>query len=417
MRALNLMRRPIGVVVATAAVVSFTAGCATGATDAASSASAKAESSSAAPAASQASGSAECPTGDALTIGLLTPMTGFAANYGPEAQAGLQLALDEAGNAAGGRSITVVTADEDVTDPSQTLERLKQMVESDGASIIVGPIFGSSQQAVAAYLKQKNVPMFTMLGGGENLAGSGTGFVWPAADNRTAAPLGTYAAEELGYKKIATLAPDYAYGHDAIDGATKAFEAAGGTVEQQQWVPLGTTDMLQYATKLDQNVDALLMWLVPSDAAAFIKEYRNLGIKVPLLLFQGVFDPTFQEMGDQVLGEIGLNEYNHLLDYPANKSFVEAYGAKNGGQIPNQTTAFAYQVGKNIVTALDADCGDASTAALRTALADRPLDTIIGPAKYSADGLATSNRVIVKAVKGTDGRFEWEPVKTYENVG
>lgn len=80
------------------------------------------------------------------------------------------------------------------------------------------------------------------------------------------------------------------------------------------------------------------MWLVPTDAAAFVREYRNLGIKVPLLMFQGVFDPTFQEVGDQLIGEVGLNEYNPNLDNPANKAFVEAYTAKYGG-IPNQTTA------------------------------------------------------------------------------
>lgn len=412
-------RRRFGALMSTVAVVSLTAACATGAADSAPAASSKPAASAAASSAA-ASGSASalaCAPGEDLTIGLLTPLTGFAANYGPEAAAGLTQALVESANAAGGRTITVVTADEDVTDPSQTLERLKQMVETDGADIIVGPIFGSTQQAVAAYLKQQNVPMFTILGGGENLAGEGTGFLWPAADNRTAAPLGTYAAEDLGYKKVATLAPDYAYGHDAIDGITKAFEAAGGTVAQQQWVPLGTTDMLQYATKLDQNVDALAMWLVPSDAAAFIKEYRNLGIKVPLLLFQGIFDPTFQEMGGQVQDEIGLNEYNHLLDNPANAAFLEGYGAANDGAIPNQTTAFAYQVGRNIVTALEADCGDATTAGLRTALADIPLDTVIGAAHYSPEGMAVSNRVVVKATKGADGRYEWEPIKTYENVG
>ncbi len=351
-----------------------------------------------------------------IVIGLVAPTSGFAADYGPEAAQGLELALKEAKNEAGGSTIKVVKVDEDVLDSSQTLERIKKLVESDGADIVLGPIFGSNQQAVSAYLTQQGVPMFTMLGGDTELAGKSSAFIWPAADTKTAGPLGTYAAEELGYKKIATLAPDYAYGRNAIEGAAKAFGAAGGEVGQQQWVPLGTTDMLQYATALDKSVDALVMWLVPTDAAAFVREYRNLGIRVPLLMFQGIFDPTFQEVGNLLQGVIGLNEYNHLLDNDANKAFTDAYAAEHDGAVPNQTTAFAYVVAKNVVTALNETDGDASVEALRKALDGRELDTVIGKASYDADGVAASDRTVVEATKMGD-RFEWKPIKTYENVG
>ncbi|CAB4365421.1 MAG: ABC transporter substrate-binding protein [Actinobacteria bacterium] len=351
-----------------------------------------------------------------ITVGVLAPQTGFAANYGPEAQQGIDLALAELG-VDSSVTVKIVTADEDVLDPSATLERLKKMVETDGADVVIGPVFGSTQQAVAPYLAGKGVPWFSFLGAGTDLATKGSAFIWPGADALTAAPLGEYAATDLHYKKIATLAPDYAYGHDVITGATDAFKAAGGQVVQQQWVPLGTTDMLQYATSMDKSVDALLMWLVPSDAAAFVREYRNLGIKVPLLMFQGVFDPTFQEVGSQLLGEIGLNEYNPNLDNAANKAFVAAYKAKYGGGIPNQTTAFAYTVMKVIVAGVEKSGGDTSLKGLRTAISGLKLDTVIGPATYSADGIASSNRTIVKAAKAADGTYLWEPVKTYEGVG
>lgn len=350
-----------------------------------------------------------------ITVGLLAPQTGFAANYGPEAQQGIDLALAELG-ADAGVTVKFVTADEDVLDASQTLERVKKMVETDGAQIVLGPVFGSTQQAVAPYLSDKGIPWFSFLGASQDLATGGSAFIWPGADQLTAAPLGEYAGTDLGYKKIATLAPDYAYGHDVITGAAEAFTAAGGEVVQQQWVPLGTTDMLQYATSMDTSVDALLMWLVPTDAAAFVREYRNLDIKVPLLMFQGVFDPTFQEIGDQLIGEVGLNEYNPNLDNPANKAFVEAYKAEFGG-IPNQTTAFAYTVTNVIVAGATKSSGDVSLEGLRTALNGLQLDTVIGPATYNADGIASSNRTIVTAAKADDGTFIWEPGKTYEGVG
>ena len=62
-----------------------------------------------------------------ITVGVLAPQTGFAANYGPEAQQGIDLALAELG-VDSSVTVKIVTADEDVLDPSATLERLKKMV-------------------------------------------------------------------------------------------------------------------------------------------------------------------------------------------------------------------------------------------------------------------------------------------------
>lgn len=351
-----------------------------------------------------------------ITVGVLAPQTGFAANYGPEVQQGVDLALAQLG--ADELTVKIVTADEDVLDASQTLERLKKLVETDGAQIVLGPIFGSTQQAVAPYLSQEGIPWFSMLGASQELAGEGgSAFIWPGADELTAGPLGEYAASDLKYKRIATLAPDYAYGHAVIDGAVEQFEAAGGEVVQQQWVPLGTTDMLQYATNMDKSVDAVLMWLVPTDAASFVREYRNLGLKMPLLMHLGIFDPTFQEVGNLLVGEIGLNEYNPHLDNEKNKAFVSAYQAAGNSGVPNQTTAFAYTVMNVIAKAVQESGGDTSVDALRKALGGVALDTVIGPAQYTADGIASSPRVIVKAAKGADGTYVWEPLKTYENIG
>lgn len=350
-----------------------------------------------------------------VTVGLLAPQSGFAANYGPEAQQGIDLALAELGDDAAVQ-IELVIADEDVLDPSQTLERVKKLVESDGVDVVIGPVFGSSQQAVAPYLTQQGIPMFAFMGARSSLATDGSAFIWPGADEYTATPMGEYAGTELGYTKVATLAPDYAYGQDVIAGAVAAFEATGGEVVQQQWVPLGTTDMLQYATSMDQSVDALIMWLVPADAATFVREYRNLGIDVPLLMIQGVFDPTFQEIGTELVGELGMNEYNPGLDNERNVAFVEAYGAAHDGAIPNQTTAFAYTVMDVVAQGAAAAGGDMSLDSLRAAVSGIEFETVIGPATYSADGIAASNRYIVEAAEA-DGGFVWTPIATFEGIG
>ena len=368
---------------------------------------------------------AGCATGDSdvpetdgtkITVGLVAPQSGFSANYGPEARRGVDLALEQAGHRVGDLKIELVSADEDVLDPSQTLERVKKLIESDGANVVIGPVFGSSQQAVAPYLTQRGIPMFSFLGAESALAREGSAFIWPGADEYTAGPLGTYAAQDLGYRSIATLAPDYAYGRNVIEGVAAAFTAAGGAVTQRQWVPLGTTDMLQYATGLDAGVDALVVWLVPADAAAFVREYRNLGVAVPLLLHQGVFDPTYQEIGAQLIGEKGLTEYNFLLDNGANTEFVASYRQRHDA-VPNQTEAFAFAVTNIVLEGLRASGGNPAVDALRAALNGATLRTVIGEATYSADGIASSDRTVVASERDVDGRFVWRPVKTYAAIG
>ena len=59
--------------------------------------------------------------------------------------------------------------------------------------------------------------------------------VWPLRSvNATGPPalitLGDCAAKVLGYKRIAIIADDFAYGHECVGGFQRVFEDAGGKV-------------------------------------------------------------------------------------------------------------------------------------------------------------------------------------------
>ena len=45
-------------------------------------------------------------------------------------------------------------------------------------------------------------------------------------------PLGEYAAKKLGYRRIATVSDDFAYGHEHTAGFQRAFEESGGKIVQ-----------------------------------------------------------------------------------------------------------------------------------------------------------------------------------------
>lgn len=350
-----------------------------------------------------------------VKIGILWPFSGAYSNYGPDGLAGAKLALKEAGMKVNGRPIQLVKANEDVLDPSKTLAEVKRLVQQENVSVILGPVFGSSQQAIASYLKANDVMSFVPYGATQELGGTGNTISWPTLDTKFSSPLGDYLSNDLHYKTIATLAPDYVYGHDVIKGAADEFTKNGGKVVQQQWVPLGTKDLLPYASQLNKTADALVMWLVPQDAATFVKGLRSLGVKIPIVFVNGVFDPTFQDMGPQIEGSIGVVDWSAGLTNSENEKFVAAFKEANNGQVPDNSNAAAYVDTKLALAAIEQAGGSTKFADLKSAIRKVKLDTPYGPGTIDSRFFGVTDRSVVKATKQGD-RYVWTPVKTYSNV-
>src|SRR5688572_29421018 len=95
--------------------------------------------------------SAGAPAGP-VKLGFIWLPTGVAADYGPEGKQAIELRLEQAGYTVAGRKVELVIGDEDALDATVTLDRVKKLVEQDRVDLLLGPLFGSSQQAVGPYL-------------------------------------------------------------------------------------------------------------------------------------------------------------------------------------------------------------------------------------------------------------------------
>ena len=70
-------------------------------------------------------------------------------------------------------------------------------------------------------------------------------------------PFGEWACGQ-GYKKIAVIAADYAFGYEVVGGFQKSFEECGGQIIQKIWPPLGTIDFGPFIPTVKQLVDRIL---------------------------------------------------------------------------------------------------------------------------------------------------------------
>lgn len=364
------------------------------------------------------SGSAQEP----IRVGFLTALTGALAQPGKEMQNGIELMLREHRQMLAGRPIQLTVLDT-ASNPSVALAKARELVEQRKVHVIIGPLAAFEAYAVAPYANTNRVPSISPSAAADDLTQrKATPFFVRVASTSSlpTQPFGTYAAKTLGYKKIATITDDFAFGHEVVAGFQRAFEDAGGQVVQKLWPPLGTTDQGPYISQLKRDVDAVFIGFAGIAALRFLKQYQDAGLKgrIPVLANQTAVDEALlRSMGDEAVGVVSTMHYSAALDTPANRKFVAAYRQAFGGNDPGYYSVGAYTAGLFLKQALDKVAGrientDGFLKALRgVAIEDAPG----GPIRLDRHGQAVHN-VYIRRVERKDGRLQNTVIHTIENV-
>jgi branched-chain amino acid transport system substrate-binding protein len=365
----------------------------------------------AAPAASQ----------EPIRIGFLTILTGALAAPGKEMENGIRLFLEERKNTLGGRPVELTVLDSGGT-PAGTLVKARELVEQRKVHAIIGPLAAFEAYAIAPYVNAQRVPTISPSAAADDLTQrKATQFFVRATSNSSlpTQPFGTYAVKPLGYKKIATIADDFAFGHELVAGFHKAFEDAGGQIVQKLWPPLGTADQGPYIGQLRKDINAVFIGFAVVAALRFLKQFEEAGLKgkIPVLAAQVAVDEALlRNMGDEAIGVISASHYSAALDTPANRKFVTAY-RKAFGTDPGYYSVGAYTAGLFLKQALEKVAGkiedtDTFLKALRTvAIADAPG----GPIRLDKHGNPVHN-IYIRRVERKEGRLQNTVIHTIESV-
>jgi branched-chain amino acid transport system substrate-binding protein len=283
-----------------------------------------------------------------LRIGYLAPLTGGLAQTGIDMRDGFLLYLDQHGNKLGGMDVKLIIEDEQGKG-DVAVTKAKKLVLQDKVHMLIGGVLASTGYALAPVsteLKTMYIPSI------------------PAADDLTQRqlknfpylirtswsssqpnhPLGQWACDQ-GYKKIVTIAADYAFGYETVGGFQKAFEDCGGKIIQKIWPPLGAKDFGPFIPTIKADTDAVFSLMVGPMPAQFIKQMRGAGFKKPIIGGGTSYDEfVLPFMGDEAVGDVSALHYSAALQTPENEAFVKAYRAKFG-KVPsyysenNYTTA------------------------------------------------------------------------------
>src|SRR5262244_1931325 len=259
-----------------------------------------------------------------VRIGLLTVKTGPLASGGIQMEQGTIRFLKDRSYTLAGRKIELIVGDTG-GNPAGTKTKIQELVERDHVDMIFGPLAAFELLAITDYAAQAKMPILS-LAAAEDMTQRRPNpyFVRASAtSSQNMHPLADYAAKELKYKRIITLADDFAFGHEQMAGFQRVFEDAGGRIVKKLWPPLVTPDYTPYLAQIS-GADAIVSGFAGSNPLKFMKQYKDQGLTLPIVAGSVAFDDALlKSFGDEALGLISCSGYTSDLDTPSNRRLVE----------------------------------------------------------------------------------------------
>ena len=328
---------------------------------------------------------------ETIRIGDINSYTRLPAHTVPYRQ-GAILAIEEI-NAAGGvlgRELEFVSHD-DQGKPGEAVKVAERLFDRDEVALISGSLFSHVGLALTAYAKQTQ----RLYIAAEPLADA---LVWAQGNRYTfrlrpstymqAAMLAAEAAKNEDAKRWATIAPNYAYGKDAVAAFQRVLTELRPDVEfvGSQWPALFKIDAGAEVEALKRlEPDAIYNVTFGSDLAKFAREGRLRGLfegrlMVGLLTGEPEYiDPLKDEAPEGWL-VTGYPWYD--IDTPAHNAFLAAY-QQRWDDYPRIGSVVGYNTMLAIKAMLER-AGSTETEAMVDALEGLSFDAPTGPITFRA---------------------------------
>jgi branched-chain amino acid transport system substrate-binding protein len=279
---------------------------------------------------------------ETVKIGVILTYSGPAASLGDQIDKGLSLYVKEhEKDLPKGITVELVRRDDTGPNPDVAKRLAQELVTRDHVQFLTGVVWSPNAGAIAPIATEAKVPFVD-----SNAAAAGLTRASPFIVRvsftlwQESLPLGTWAAQKGGMKRVYIAVSDFAPGKDAGDAFTKGFTDAGGQIVDVVRFPLRDPDFVPFMQRVkDAKPDAVFVF-VPSgkQATAVMKAYNDLNMKSDGIKIIGpqdiVPDEELPSMGQEPLGVISAGTYSNAGDRPANKAYVAAWKREYGDETP-----------------------------------------------------------------------------------
>lgn len=360
-----------------------------------------------------------------LRIGFIAPTTGIFAQIGKDMVDGFNLYLAENNRQLGGAAVEFIVED-DQGKPDTAVTKAKKLILQDKVHMLVGGVLASTGYALAPVSTAEKVVYVVSIPAADDLTQRDVSqypFLirtsW--SSSQPSHPLGQWACDQ-GYKKIVSIASDFAFGYETAGGFQKAFETCGGQIVQKLWPSLGAKDFGPFIPGIKADADAIFTQMGGPAAIQFPKQFRQSGNKKPIVAAGSSYDEfALPFMSDEVIGDISALHYSAALQTPRNEAFVKAYRAKFG-KVPSYFSENNYTTAELIAYVMKQTKGEwpGGTEFIKM-MAALKIESVRGPLSFDDMRNPIQNIYVRKVEKkkmfGYDKDELWNTViKIYPNV-
>lgn len=364
-----------------------------------------------------------------VKVGVLATLEGTYTVLGEDGVRGLKTALAGVKNMAGGREVELIIQSTDTT-PDSALRGARKLVEQDGVDIVIGPLSGSEGIAIRDYSKTQ--PQTTFINGASGamettyVSPSDNFFRFNTDGAQWSMGLGKYVFNEKGWKTVATVGEDYSFVYTQVFGFVTEFCAAGGTISDRLWVPLGTKDFGSIIAALPDDVDAIYVGLGGGDAVNFLNQYQQAGGDANLIggsiMVDGTVLSSEGSAKKALIGTPSSGPQADTWDNPEWQTYVKAYQdtfpADQRFPTPSLLATGYYNATLAMLQCMDTVGGDLSDgqAAFRGCLSNLTLNAPNGPITLDANRQAVGSNFVSEVVELDDGTLATKMVAKVDNV-
>jgi branched-chain amino acid transport system substrate-binding protein len=359
-----------------------------------------------------------------IKVGIIEPLTGSFAPLGNENADGFKTFLNSIRNTAAGRQIEPIFAD-DQAKPDVTLTKAKELVENQKVVALMGFNTTPSAYAVAQWVKTSHVPMMiTTNAAAENMltdAKFASPYLtrWTETFTQVIDPTVDWLIKQ-GHRKAIIVSADFAPGIQVADLFASGFIRKGGSILQEFYPAVATTDFGPFLAQFNQSADVVYVFVPGVDSLRFADQYSSYSGQKKPLLFDGFgligAGPVVAQLKDKVDGVVSADVFDPSSVDPGTKAFLKEWNAAHPGQPLSINIANGYASGQILASAIEKAGGSVEDPQrFLQALYSLQLDTGKGPVRLDQNHDIVENVYIFRTEKaGND--FVQKTLQTYTEV-